>query len=148
MLNEERVILMTHMASYEEGEGKKNVKIGNYFRSDYIAVQVLKSLICGTIVFGIGFALYVLYDFELFMENLYKIDLIVFARRILIYYAVSVVGYGILTYIICTYRYAKAKNSLKRYYHNLKKLNSLYGGEGAPRKSAGGRKTKRRGMEE
>ena len=28
MLNEERIILMTHMASYEEGEGRKNVKIG------------------------------------------------------------------------------------------------------------------------
>lgn len=148
MLNEERVILMTHMASYEEGEGKKNVKIGNYFRSDYIAVQVLKALICGTIVFGIGFALYVLYDFELFMQNLYKIDLIVFARRVLIYYAVFVVGYGIAIYVVCTYRYAKAKNSLKRYYHNLKKLNSLYGGEGGPRKSAGGRKTRNRGMEE
>ena len=45
MLNEERIILMTRMAAYEEGEGKKNVKIGNYFRSDYIAVQVLKAVI-------------------------------------------------------------------------------------------------------
>lgn len=148
MLNEERVILMTHMASYEEGEGKKNVKIGSYFRSDYIAVQVLKALICATIVFGIGFALYVLYDFELFMEELYKIDLILFARRILIYYAVFAVAYGIVVYVVCTYRYAKAKNSLKRYYHSLKKLNSLYGGEGTPRKPARGRKTGNRGMEE
>ena len=30
MLNEERIILMTQMASYEQGEGKENVKIGNY----------------------------------------------------------------------------------------------------------------------
>lgn len=52
MLNEEKVILMTHMASYESGEGRKNVKIGNYFRSDYIAVQVLKSVVCGTIAYG------------------------------------------------------------------------------------------------
>ena len=29
MLNEERIILMTQMASYEQGEGKENVKIGN-----------------------------------------------------------------------------------------------------------------------
>ena len=42
MLNEERVILMTKMASHEENEGKKNVAIGNYYRSDYIAIQVLK----------------------------------------------------------------------------------------------------------
>ena len=34
MLNEERVILMTKLASYEANEGKKNVAIGNYFRSE------------------------------------------------------------------------------------------------------------------
>lgn len=32
MLNEERVILMTKMASYEEGEGKKSMSLGRYFR--------------------------------------------------------------------------------------------------------------------
>lgn len=140
MLNEERVILMTHMASYEGGEGKNNVKIGNYFRSDYISLQILKSLICGTIVFAVVFALYILYDFEMFMQNLYKIDLFEFAKRILTYYVAAIAGYCVLTYVVCTYRYASAKSSLKKYYHNLKKLNSLYGGESAPKKSAGGRK--------
>ena len=38
MLNEEKVILMTQMASYEENEGKKNIAIGRYFSSDYIAI--------------------------------------------------------------------------------------------------------------
>lgn len=126
MLNEERVILMTHMASYEDGEGKQNVKIGNYFRSDYIAVQVLKSVISSTIVFVMVFAMYVFYDLEVFMQDIYKIDLIAFAKKVLTYYALTVVGYGILTYVLSTYRYAKAKRSLKLYYHNLKKLNSLY----------------------
>lgn len=126
MLNEERVILMTHMASYECGEGKRNVKIGNYFRSDYITVQVLKSVISITIAFAVVFALYLLYNLEVFMQNLYAIDLITFAKNVLIYYAVTVVGYGLVTYVISTYRYARAKNNLKLYYHNLKKLNSLY----------------------
>ncbi|MGN0168540.1 MAG: hypothetical protein ACI4AB_10885 [Acetatifactor sp.] len=126
MLNEERIILMAHMASYEAGEGKKNVKIGNYFRSDYIAVQVLKSIVCGTIAYAIVFALYIFYDFETFMQNLYKMDLISFAKSILIYYGASVAAYAVLTYVICTYRYAKAKKSLKNYYHNLKKLNASY----------------------
>ena len=135
MLNEERVILMTQMASYESGEGRKNVKIGNYFRSDYIAVQILKSIVCGTIVFGIVFALYIFYDFEVFMQELYKMDLLAFAKSVLIKYAVSIVAYGLLTYIICTYRYSKAKNSLKCYYHNLKKLGSFYGDESAPRQN-------------
>ena len=140
MLNEERVILMTHMASYENGEGKKNYKIGNYFRSDYISMQILKSIVCSTIAFAIVFALYIFYDFENFMTDIYKIDLITFAKNILIYYGVTVVSYSLLTYAVCTYRYSKAKNSLKCYYHNLKKLGSLYGGDNASKKPAGGRK--------
>jgi hypothetical protein len=51
MLNEERVILMTRLASYEAGEGKQNVAIGKYFRSDYIRIQTIKSIIYGTITF-------------------------------------------------------------------------------------------------
>lgn len=114
------------MASYESGEGKQNVRIGNYFRSDYIAVQVLKAVISATIAFAVVFALYIFYNFETFMQELYDMDLIAFAKNVLTYYAATVVGYGIATYVISTYRYARAKKSLRLYYQNLKKLNSLY----------------------
>ena len=126
MLNAERVILMTQMASYEENEGKKNVNIGNYFRSDYIGIQVLKSVFSATIAFVIVFALYIFYDFETFMQDIYKMDLIMFAKNVLIYYAVTVVSYGIISYAVYSYRYAKTKKSLKRYRNNLKKLSDLY----------------------
>lgn len=126
MLNEERIILMTRMAAYEAKEGKKNMAIGKYFRSEYISIQVIKAVISATIAFAIGFALFIFYDFEALMQDIYKMDLIAFARNVLIYYAVVVVGYGGIAYVICSYRYAKAKKSLKRYSHNLKKLSSLY----------------------
>lgn len=126
MLNEERVILMTQLAAYEEKEGKKNIKIDHYFRSDYIAVQVMKSIVSSTIAFALVFALYIFYDFENFMQNLYKMDLVAFARDVLIRYGVTVVAYAVITYVVGTYRYSKVKRSLKCYYHNLKKLNSMY----------------------
>ena len=72
MLNEEKIILMTQMASYEENEGKKNMAIGRYFRSDYIAIQVLKSVLCATIAYAVCFALFIFYDFETFMQDIYK----------------------------------------------------------------------------
>lgn len=126
MLNEERIILMTKMASYEENEGKKNVAIGKYFRSDYIALQVLKSVISATLAYAVIFALSIFYDFEIFMQDIYKMDLIAFAKNALIWYGIVVVIYGVISYIVYSYRYAKAKKSLKLYYNNLKKLNSLY----------------------
>ncbi len=127
MLNKERVILMTRMASYEQNEGKKNMRRGNYFRSDYILVEVLKAVISATIAFVLIFALYILYDLENFMANIYKIDLLSFGLGILKYYIVTVVTYGALAYIWFTIRYAKTKKSLRLYKHNLKKLSSLYG---------------------
>lgn len=126
MLNEERVILMTKMASYEEGEGKKNMSLGRYFRGDYISIQLLRAFFSSTIAYLLGFGLYVLYDFETLIADIYKMDLFVFAKNIIMWYAIFVVGYCVVTYAICAYRYAQAKKSLKLYYHNLKKLDSLY----------------------
>ena len=126
MLNEERVILMARMASYEKGEGRKNVKLGNYFRSDYIAIQILKSVVCSTIAFAIVFGLYVLYNLDELMQELYSMDLIGFVKNVITDYGIVVIGYGVLTYIGCSWRHAAAKKSLKNYYHNLKKLSSMY----------------------
>ncbi len=126
MLNEERIILMTKMASYEEHEGKKNVAIGNYFRSDYIGFQLLKSVISATVAFLIVFGMFVFYDFEMFMQDIYKMDLLSFAKNVLIAYAVTVGGYTVITYIVCVKRYNRAKQSLKCYYNNLKKLSGIY----------------------
>ena len=126
MLNEERVKLMTRMASYEAGEGKKNMNIGKYFRGDYISMQVLKSIISSTIAFVICFALYLFYDFERFMQDIYQMDLVQFAKDVLLVYVVVVVGYAIISYLIYASRYKKARKSLKKYYNNLRKLSGLY----------------------
>lgn len=126
MLNEERVILMTKMASYEEHEGRENMKIGKYFRGDYIAVQVLKSIFSVTVAFVLVLAMFVLYDFEVFMQDLYKMDLVSLAKALLTYYGITVVIYGAVSYGIYAHRYSKARKSLKLYHQNLKKLNSLY----------------------
>lgn len=126
MLNEERIKLMTKMASYEAGEGKKNKAIGNYFRGDYLSMQVLKSIIYVTISFFIIFGLFLFYDFEIILQDIYKMDLIDLARKILTWYGITVVSYGGLSYGIYSYRYKKAKKSLKTYYNNLRKLSAHY----------------------
>lgn len=130
MLNEERIKLMTKMAAYEADEGKKNVAIGNYFRGDYIGLQVIKSIISATIAFVIVFGLFVFYDFEVFMSDIYKMDLLGFGRTVITTYLIFVAVYALISYMIYTYRYAKARKSLKMYYNNLKKLAYLYDKEG------------------
>lgn len=126
MINEERIVLMTKLAAYEKGEGKQSMAVGKYFRGDYISLHLLKTVISGTFAYLLGFGVYLLYYFEDLMENLYNMDFALFARNVIYYYVIFIVAYGLLTYIVFTFRFIKAKKSIKRYYHNLKKLNAMY----------------------
>ncbi len=126
MINEDKVILMTKLASYESNEGKKNMSIVNYFRGDYIGFQVLKSVIAATISFFALFAVYAFYNFEQLMQDVYKMDLLEYGKSIVILYLCTVGAYGVVSYILYSTRYSKAKRSLKHYYNNLKKLSSMY----------------------
>lgn len=126
MINEEKVVLMTHLAVYEKGEGKRTMPIGKYFRGDYISLHLLRTALSGTCAFIIGLGVYLLYFYEELMMNLYSIDFAALAKNVITYYIVFLVIYGLLTYIVFTIRFIKAKKSIKRYYQNLKKLNSMY----------------------
>ena len=85
---------------------------------------MLKTLLYATISYGIMLGLYLLYNFENLTENLYQIDLIGLAKQIIMLYVVMVAVSCVLTYILYSYRYMKARKSLKGFMSNLKKLNS------------------------
>ena len=129
MVNEERVKLMTGMAAYEKEEHKKNKYIVSFFRSDYISMQILKSIIYTTIAYGIMFALYILYDFELFMKEIYQMDLFQFTKSAIIVYLIFLGISLLLTHGMALYQYNKALQSTKIYYAKLKKLSAIYGEE-------------------
>ncbi len=126
MINEEKVILMTRMASYEEHEGKKDISIIHYFRGDYIGFQILKSVIAATISFFVLFAVYLFYNFEELMQDIYSMDLLAFGKNVVTLYLCTVGAYAVISYVMFASRYSKAKKSLKHYYDNLKKLSGMY----------------------
>ena len=126
MLNEKRIILMTKMASYEENEGKKNIPAGRYFRGDYIGWQVLKSIISASIAFVVVFAMYIFYNFDTFMADIYKMNLIEFVRDILVRYLWVVGAYAVISLVVYTIRYNRAVKSLRAYQLSLKRLADMY----------------------
>ena len=126
MINEEKVILMTKLAAYENEKGKKDITILNYFRGDYIGFQVLKSLIAATVSFFMLFAVYIFYNVEIFMQDIYKMDLLSFGKSVIVLYLCTVGAYGVIAYVVYAFKYSKAKKSLRAYYTNLKKLASMY----------------------
>ncbi len=120
------------MASYEQEEGRKNVPIARYFRSDYVGVQVLKAVIYATLACMIVFGVYIYYDYENFIIDIYKMtqdELVAKGLGLLKYYAVAVVGYSVAVYFVALIKYNQSKKNLKRYFNNLKLLNSMYAKE-------------------
>ncbi len=129
MLNEKRVILMTKMASYESGEGKKYAAIGRYFRDDYMAIHLLWAFLGGTFSFLLLLGLYILYTFEDFMQDIYKIDIMVYAKNILVTYGIFILVYMIFIYIVYSLKFRKARKNQKVFSQNLKRLNAMYQGK-------------------
>ena len=127
MVNEERVKLMTRMAAYEKGEYKTNRNIVSFFKSDYISMQMIKSVIASTIAFAIVFGLYILYDFELFMKEIYQMDMFDFAKSVIIIYLIFLGIISVITYVVAWYQYNRAIQSTKLYYSNLRRMSRFYG---------------------
>ena len=106
---------MTKMASYEANEGRRNVAIGRYFRSDYIGWHVLKSIISATIAFVV-----------VFMLDIYKMDVLAFVKRILSMYLWTTGIYAVIAFVVYAVRYSRAMRSLKLYHMNLRRLMNMY----------------------
>lgn len=130
MVNEKRVKLMTRMAAYEDGEFRRNKAVIGFFRSDYISLQMVKTVIATTIAYAILVGLYVMYDFEAFMKEIYQMDLFQFVKTVIVLYLVMLSIFILITYVVSLYRYNRCLQSTRLYYGNLKKLSQLYKEEG------------------
>ncbi len=114
------------MAAYEENEGRQYMNIGSYFRSDYMGKQIIRSVISATIAYLCVLGLYLFYHMESLMQDIYKLDLLQIGRMVLYRYVIFVACYSVLTYIIYSFRYSRARKSLRKYYDNLKQLLAIY----------------------
>ena len=45
MVNNRKVRLMTRLAIFEKKEGQEDIKLGNFFRTDYVRLKVLKTVV-------------------------------------------------------------------------------------------------------
>lgn len=120
---------MTKLASFEDHEGKEQRRIRQYFRSDYVGIEIIKSFLTGTIAFAIFMVMWVIYQMEYLLEEINKIDLIAFGTEILIKYLVFMAVYFIVTYVVYNVRYSKGRKELKLFYIRLKKVSHLYESE-------------------
>lgn len=129
MLNEEKVRIMTRLASYEKGEGKKYLPISKYYRTDYIGLALIKNFFLVSIGYVVLVGMVGLYFLEDLLENIHKMDLIKLGGKVIIGYIILVIVYSVLVYVIQTVKYSRAKKSIKNYYIQLGRLTKIYAKE-------------------
>ena len=129
MLNEERIRLMTKMASYEEGEGKEYMPIKQYYRKDYVGLGMIKTFITSSIAFGILFLCWVLYDMDNITYILSNRDLTELGMFVLVIYIIFIAVYQVIALGVYNWRYSRATASIKGYHSVMKKVEKLQEGE-------------------
>ena len=126
MINQERTSMMTKLALYESRQGKKELQITRYFQGDYVEAHMLWSFLCGTIAFVIIATLSALYNIENLMLELFSMDILVFARNILIVYIVFIGVYLGICYTYLTYCYGRYKKRVNKHLMGMKELYRYY----------------------
>ena len=126
MINEEKVKIMTKLAMYEQGKGRKYLPVSRYYRSDYIGLALIKNFFLVTIGYGLILAVIAAYNLEYLLDNVHKMDLISLGIVVLAGYIGVLAVYSVLTYIQYTVKYYNAKKSVKQYYTQLTRLEKIY----------------------
>ena len=110
MINPKKVRLMTKLAVYEEGPGKKDLRINGYSKRTYVNIKQLESVIAITAAYILAM---VLYCFGIYTD--------IMSRGLSFPYQKYIV------HIVCIRRYytrvyEKMRVDIKQYEHNLYRL--------------------------
>ena len=76
MINEEKVKIMTKLAMYEQGKGRKYLPVSRYYRSDYIGLAMIKNFFLVTIGYCLILAGIAAYFAEYLIDNVHKMNLV------------------------------------------------------------------------
>ena len=122
MINEERVILMTKMSVRADELNREGMRINQFYRGDYVGFEVVKAVISATVLFVVLMGAYALFRFEEILGAFYSGTGLDGLRVYLLYYFVLVGVYVIVSYIVYSLRYNRARKKAREYYHMLKEL--------------------------
>lgn len=126
MLNNRKIRLMTKLAVYEAKEGKEDIHLSKYYKTDYVRYQVLKSIISATVGYLLILMLVFLYRMEYLIKNAVTLDYKSLGMIILGIYIIIITIYGFGSIVGYSRKYDASRKKLARYFKLLKKLEKLY----------------------
>lgn len=129
MLNNNKIRVMTKLAMYEQGKGKEDIKMGKYYKQDYVRFQMLKTIVNVTFGYALILLMIGMYKSEYLISEAVTLNFVRIGQVILGFYIITVTIYVISSIIGYSFKYDKSRKKLAKYYKTLKKLSAIYNEE-------------------
>ena len=131
MLNEKRVKHMVKLALYETKSGKDEMKVGSFYKRDYVIYQVLWSVVWMTIGYALLVLLLGVSFLNILVETFTWTAVILLCVLLVLLYVIL-----LLTYIrqgrkFFNRKHVRAYNHVKEFKENLEVLEEMYEKEDA-----------------
>lgn len=126
MVDIERIKIMTRLATYEKGQGKKDIAMNRYSREDYIKYQMIWSSIAATVAFLIGCFLFLLLAIDWVIGLSGTASYIYLGATILILYIIFIFIYRKFLRKLYNKTYTNMTLRLDKYRRDLRRLQKLY----------------------
>ncbi len=126
MLNDRKIRLMTKLALYERKEGKEDIKLSKYYRTDYVRLQVLKTVVAVTFSYILILLLIAIYKLEYLIDQAVVLDYAGIGKMILGIYIVVLTVFVLAVLVGYSIKYRKSRKKLSKYFRMLKRLKHIY----------------------
>lgn len=126
MLDNRKIRIMAKLALYEKKEGKEDIKLSKYYRTDYVRLQVLKTVVSVTFAYLLILAIIAIYKSEYLIANAVVLDYKGIGLKILGIYLTLLTVFLISTMLGFSVKYRSSRKKLSKYFRMLKKLRRMY----------------------
>lgn len=126
MLNDRKIRLMTKLARYEKKEGRRDIKLSTYYKTDYIRFNILKTVVSVTVGYLVILLMIALYKLEYLIANAVVLEYKKIGTTILGVYIMLLTIYIVGTIIGYSLQYDLSRKKLGKYFRMLKKLRKIH----------------------
>lgn len=126
MINLDKVKHQCQLAFYEQNDEKRNRAVEQYYRSDFIGKEIIKSIFTGTFAYLVMAALWVMANMDAVVKSVNDLSIIYTVFVMLLGYVGFMIVYLVATYLIYAMRYINGVKQLNAYKGHLKALSRMY----------------------
>jgi hypothetical protein len=125
MLDNKKIRVMTKLALYEQ-KSKEDIRMSNYYKTDYVRLQLIKSIISITVGYLLLLFMISFFQAEHLLSKAAGLNYPRLVQYIIGLYLIILTVYVAASFFIYSYKYDASRKNLSKYYKLLQELNHIY----------------------